>query len=357
MYDYNQVKDDAHVETTVANAFRTLNIKSYPVDIFDVLEQLEFVRVVPYSVFSARFNISTEEVIREFGTEDGCTIYNPRGKRYIIYYNDLDSKLIESSRIRWTLAHELGHISLDHFSKMNVTQLRRRSMTNEKYRILEQEANKFAAYFLAHPSVLSEINIQSKEEVQELCELSKMASKYRYEECVRVRYSYYTPACNDMVLEQFREFISYKIYGNHNYQQVCLKCNSSIKIDSHNFCSVCGNNEFVWRNNYMKYRILELNEFNKAKICPICENEFTNIEGEYCQICGTNITNKCTKCSSELSGDARFCAECGNESTFLKNGVLLTWDKEKDAYDAFNNSSNGIDLFAVTPVDDGDMPF
>ena len=74
----------------------------------------------------------------------------------------------------------------------------------------------------------------------------------------------------------------------------------------------------------MNYDYILLNDRSKAKICPTCENENTNIDGNFCQICGTQILNECTsyKCKSTLSGDARYCSFCGCESTFSRDGRL-----------------------------------
>ncbi len=41
-----------------------------------------------------------------FGTENKCAI--------VFYYNDIEPNIVNSNRVRWNLAHELGHIILGH---------------------------------------------------------------------------------------------------------------------------------------------------------------------------------------------------------------------------------------------------
>lgn len=67
--------------------------------------------------------------------------------------------------------------------------------------------------------------------------------------------------------------------------------------------------------------------------CPNCGFENHIDEAEYCQECGTFLTNFCSNdmCdmnngeSAPLPDNAKFCPHCGSESTFKENGFF---DKE-----------------------------
>lgn len=99
----------------------------------------------------------------------------------------------------------------------------------------------------------------------------------------------------------------------------------------------------------MKYPLLETYENGKLKECPVCHNEATNIEGDFCQICGTNLVNKCIYdgCSYTdfLPSNARYCPMCGYTSSFLNNGLLKAWDYKEytNNSDGFMNIPDGID--------------
>ncbi|MBD7912335.1 MULTISPECIES: hypothetical protein [Clostridium] len=96
----------------------------------------------------------------------------------------------------------------------------------------------------------------------------------------------------------------------------------------------------------MKYDRIIINDIGKASVCPICNNEDTDIKGDYCQICGAFLRNKCTNldCDIELSGDSRYCSICGAESTFHKGGLLKDWTDSKDKFTTSTPLIDNIDL-------------
>lgn len=65
---------------------------------------------------------------------------------YIIGY---DERIVNQQRIRWTLAHEIGHIVLGHLDQYEATALTRGGLTDKQYGVLEVEAHWFAAELLA----------------------------------------------------------------------------------------------------------------------------------------------------------------------------------------------------------------
>ena len=92
----------------------------------------------------------------------------------------------------------------------------------------------------------------------------------------------------------------------------------------------------------MKYSLLETYENGKLKECPTCHNEITNIEGDFCQICGNNLVNRCIndECSntSPLPSNARYCPQCGCQSSFydshlfISDGLMSVPDPEKPPF-------------------------
>ncbi len=113
--------------------------------------------------------------------------------QYIIFYNDSLPKNIQ----RYTIAHEIGHIILNHFSA---------PIENR-----EQEANMFATRLLMPMCVIHECKVSSAKELSKLCEVSEISANYRYNrlELVKKRNKFYTDPNEEKVKVQFESFINF----------------------------------------------------------------------------------------------------------------------------------------------------
>lgn len=128
-------------------------------------------------------------------------------KWYIIYDDSMSKE-----RIRFSIAHELGHIFLGH------------QLTNGEYRRTfvidkpseETQADIFASRLLAPAVVLWTLDIHSAEEIQKLCFISYSASKIRAER-MKLLYSrnkFLISQLETRVYNQFKGFILK--YKEHN---------------------------------------------------------------------------------------------------------------------------------------------
>ena len=101
-----------------------------------------------------------------------------------------------------TVAHEIGHIVLEHFLSSDAT-------TREK------EANLFASRLLMPLNVLNECKVQSKKEIEMLCGVSFTAASYRFEKLEKLRTNRKRQKNLEelQTIEQFREFIENYIKG------------------------------------------------------------------------------------------------------------------------------------------------
>lgn len=84
----------------------------YPqIDIFHIVDTFPQVRVHTYTEIAARIGVSVYEFMTEFAeSEMGYTVFDTDNNRWLIFYNDQKSE----TTIRFTIAHELGHIVLNH---------------------------------------------------------------------------------------------------------------------------------------------------------------------------------------------------------------------------------------------------
>lgn len=350
------------IKNTVNSLFINLKIVSYPIDILAIFKKIKNCRVVPYSKHMEKYNLNEEEVFEYFGSDEGCTIYDAKKERYLVFYNDLSVYYKIPARRRWTLAHELGHILLNHLTMTNKAKIFRNNLTDEDYGWIEAEANRFASLLLANPIILYKLNIKSATDLIKICKLSLEAAQYRFNDYLKWVKNNHSNRYDLMIVGQFHDFI---------YRKHCLKCGHDFVSENAKYCPICGNKKLLWGDGNMKYDGFELDENGRALTCPNCENIQMEIDGVYCKICGTYLINKCTnengiweendygdmvqtkqKCGLTASGNARYCEYCGEPTTFYKQGLLKDWQEVKPEIEKALEEAASVIL-----SHDGDIPF
>lgn len=104
-------------------------------------------------------------------SESGCCFVNKQGK-WTIVYDDSEAP----GRVRFTIAHELGHILLGHELEAGFEHFRRIS---EGKPITETQADEFAARLLAPACVLWALGVSSAADIAALCGISEKAARIR----------------------------------------------------------------------------------------------------------------------------------------------------------------------------------
>lgn len=133
------------------------------------------------------------------GSNDGYSTITPTGAKIAI------NPSCNKQRKRFTIAHELGHILLDHVGKYELVNREPSSEDNP----IEQAANVFASRLLAPACVLKGCDVQSAAEISKLCDISIMSAEYRfkrYQELVK-RDKFFISPLERTVYAQFKEFI------------------------------------------------------------------------------------------------------------------------------------------------------
>lgn len=135
---------------------------------------------------------------------DGLSVRNG-GKYYIFYRGDM-----VPGRIRFTVAHELGHIVLGHLdcgSYTAYTTVNREPQEGDA--AIEQAANVFASRLLAPACVLHDLNAFTPEQIAELCDISLTAARFRAKrmEVLKIRDAYGESPLERMVIKQFELFV------------------------------------------------------------------------------------------------------------------------------------------------------
>ncbi len=130
----------------------------------------------------------------------------------------LSSKIKNHGRTRFTLAHELGHIILNHneeFNKIEESQQLSEPEKRKEIAQLERDANIFAARIMAPACVLWGCNAKTPEQIMQLCDISYTAASYRamrMEELVK-RGKFLESEKENRLYEQFYAFVDEHRFG------------------------------------------------------------------------------------------------------------------------------------------------
>lgn len=152
-------------------------IRSFPAQPMTLIVRRRDCRYISYENLAAVSHRTVPEVICAMGSPDGCTNYDPKRNRYLIAINEHGRT---RTRVRWTTAHELGHIYAGHFIELANEGRREASPSELPY--MEEEADYFAASLLAPIAAVRKIRAKNADDVRRWFDLSRQAAAYRWAE-------------------------------------------------------------------------------------------------------------------------------------------------------------------------------
>lgn len=169
------------------------NVTSLPVKILNIARR-------------AGIRVIKNSIANELSEDEKGHSYS-RDNELVIIYDDTDPKTV----MRFTIAHELGHIFLGH------------NLENPTLS-MENEANVFASRLLSPACVLWALDLHTHEEIAKICDISNKAAKIRAErmEILYERDKFLTSPLEKQVYENFKEFI--------NRQKISPKSANSMEI-------------------------------------------------------------------------------------------------------------------------------
>ena len=319
-------------------------VNTLPIDVRKLIKASNICVIKCYSKLIKRHSLKKEDLYESFG-KDGAVLYDAtKPKPYTIVYNDIDKPTM---RITWTLAHELGHIVLKHHVEFDETRLMRCGLIDRDYKILDAEADAFAAELLAPVIVMITANWDTKDSIMQHCGLSVMAARIRSRSLRSIK----------QIKECYFKYERNLYYAFYNYIHLkfCPECKTFFVSKDANYCPICGSHSIIWKKgeiNIMKYEGVNVNELSKAIVCPICQNEEILENGDYCAICGTYLVNHCSDitdeydniekqgCGTLLPGNARYCPYCGNPSHFKQINALCSWEQEQAIFKSLESGKS-----------------
>lgn len=313
-------------------------ITQFPVDLAQIQHAYSNLFVIrSYLSFMKNTGLSREECEALLQSEDGATVIDSFG-RYIIYFNDKNSRL----RNRFTLAHEMGHIFLDHHFEYGTPVLDGGELDGSLYKRLENEANCFARNLLC--PLVSVNDLFSKHDIKINCWYDDEAEEYKWDftsknqpdiypvDLIEACFAVSEEAANsrisfiqaDEMKSRNYKYLFREIKNiEHQVKWVCRYCRSELLAGS-SYCSTCGARNiplFDFCEGKRYHRGIKIKN-NKYEICPVCGEIGTRKGSEYCTICGSPLMNVCCSDASHINHpEANFCALCGNETIFKKKGL------------------------------------
>lgn len=177
-----------HISHLSRKCLLVCGIKSLPVSLNAIIKHYK-ICAISYSALQ-KLNIRVfDDAIRN--NQGFCDRVGKDNRVYIFYDATLPAEVQ-----RFTIAHEIGHILLEHFER------------DTKSR--EKQASMFAARILMPMAILKECEVKSVEEIQSLCFVSLQAATYRFKRLQKVlkRNKFYTDKNEIQLKQQFCIFIN-----------------------------------------------------------------------------------------------------------------------------------------------------
>lgn len=174
----------AYICNQVLRLYRDMDELSFPIDPMQVLRYKNTVKFISYQKAAEISECSLDEMIVSCGSSSGCTQYEPVSDRYLVLYNNALADKVPG-RIRWTLAHEIGHITLGHFQQIRVSALSEGCQSRLSDKELELEADYFAATLLCPMPLFKSLGISSPADIKVIFGLSAEAANNRWNDYLK----------------------------------------------------------------------------------------------------------------------------------------------------------------------------
>lgn len=331
-----------------------------PIDLLHIIHQIDNLHLMKYTNFAKMHNLTLEEIYDILQSEDGALWYQTSTNSYILLYNDL---VENKERIRFTIAHELGHYVLRHNELTDKTTLSRYSLSSEEYDKFEKEANFFAKHLLVPFPILGNyvqfFHKMDTDFIHTVFNVSYSVANYVIKN-LQTMQSIGLVKINHYVEERFASYIT-----KDQTTRICYNCHASI-LRTVSYCPYCQTPHNKGKNDIslflakkeaekeeMKYSSITLNDKGFPLKCPRCDNEDIKSTDKYCSVCATYLHNICigygpfdespyapyptfepyketNGCGKSLPGYARYCPDCGGISSYFNQELLSYWENEKE---------------------------
>lgn len=174
------------LDDTILSLYRQIRYPVFPVDPAAAIHRMPRCRYITYDNLARVSGVDYRTVVKACESLDGCTQYDPATERYLVAVNTSPMYAASRARIRWTTAHELGHIAAGHF--LELIGNGQDSLQPSTFREMEEEADYFAAAFLAPIPALRALRVRRPADIRDWFGLSQTAAEYRWSDLQRQQY-------------------------------------------------------------------------------------------------------------------------------------------------------------------------
>jgi ribosomal protein L37E len=286
---------------------KTYELKNgnWPLDCVSLLKKMKKTQKIPF----------TYSYVPLPNKYDALTGYVDSEGVYIMQININKAKYpfeySRDRRLNFTIAHEIGHIVLEHLL------IPRSLKTGIELFIEEHEANEFAGRLLMPEKMLCSCNYYSIDSVAQYFIVSRSALWKRLNNMKRL----------DLL--------------NSRKIQACSRCGNTRFSVFAGFCGICGQpigNKLSGIRRVYYPEVYPMDQCKRVTSCPRCNNDLRRNVYDKCSICGTHIFNFCSsffdgnvdECSYANPGNCRFCEMCGRPTYFFEKGLLKPWQEADD---------------------------
>ena len=173
------------INQTIYQIYLDIERVKFPINPADAIAMFPNCRIMTYEVLGKVSGKTHEEIIKVCESYDGCTKYSPATGRYLILINDSSRNSRCSERVRWTTAHELGHIVCGHFGELSGVQSGEIQSSDINSVEMEEEADFFASSLLAPLPALCKVGVKDVQDIKRGFGLSQTAAEHRWAELNR----------------------------------------------------------------------------------------------------------------------------------------------------------------------------
>ena len=197
-------KNNIDFENIISKAYETLIIQDnllFPLDVFNIKLNLNM-KIISFDEL-AQISSTSYEQIKELSQNADAFKYEQNGILLIVY----DNKIQSLGRKRWSIAHEYGHVVLNHRCQSDQNEI---------------EANFFAANLLLPQCILKELLIKrgdiTKDYLKGKFSISEEAAT-KYLARINGRgFDHFKNEYDDIILEKSKKFLDNEIRNSRLFQ-------------------------------------------------------------------------------------------------------------------------------------------
>ena len=192
----------AYINNQVLKIYRSMDIIEFPIRVENIIKEMPSCKIMAYSKLAKLSGSSIADIINLAQSESGCTQYDRVHDRFLILYNDDNSNV--DGRVRFTKAHEVGHVVLEHFAHLECNTLSENGLSCLNNTEIEQEADAFASTLLAPFPIAKDMGVSSAKDFEIKFGLSKEAAKITMERFLRWKASHRKTAWENDIKNAYR---------------------------------------------------------------------------------------------------------------------------------------------------------